>query len=154
MSLLLVQAVNLGGRSYDICVKLWGSGGVLLLVENFDDVKAPGLLTQAAQTAAGCPGCLEDEEESIYGPSRTHWRKKAATSSSPMHRRKVSHVCHGAGTFQWDDIPHWLLPPTGTSFSCLPCIGLIAVKGGLHRPPGPAMHLHSVQASRWHAGLA
>ena len=64
--LLLVQAVNIGGRSYDVCVKLCGSGRVLLLVENFDDVKAPGLLAQAAQAAAGCPGCLEDEEEGIF----------------------------------------------------------------------------------------
>ena len=63
---VLVQAVNIGGRSYDICVKLWGSGRVLLLVENFDDVKAPGLLTYAAQAKAVCHGCLEDEEERIF----------------------------------------------------------------------------------------
>ncbi|CAK0732531.1 hypothetical protein CVIRNUC_000144 [Coccomyxa viridis] len=36
------QAVNIGGRSYDVCVKLWGSGRVLLLVESFEDIKAPG----------------------------------------------------------------------------------------------------------------
>ena len=62
------QAVKIDGRSYDVCVRVRGSNRVLLLVEKFEDVSAPGLLTQAVEAKAGCTGYLEDSE-GFYWPS-------------------------------------------------------------------------------------
>lgn len=66
MSRFVVQAVRVNGRTYDVCVILCGTNRVLLVVDNFEDVKAPGLLRQAAEEKAGCPGCIEDEEEGLH----------------------------------------------------------------------------------------
>ena len=131
VSPLLVQAVNIGGRSYDVCVKLWGSGRVLLLVENFDDVKAPGLLAHAAQAAAGCPGCLEDEEEGIYW-SLTHPLEKKGCYIFFPREPPGSEPC---SSLTWRNLMG-LHPPLAPilhriCLGCLPYIGLIAVEVGL-----------------------
>jgi hypothetical protein len=90
---LMVRALTIDGRSYDICVKLCGSDRVLLLVGKFEDVKAPGLLTQAAEAEAGCPGCLEDEDEGIYWPSDCTLERKGCYIFYPSLPR------HGESTF-------------------------------------------------------
>ena len=46
---LVVQAVSVNGRSYDVCVRLGGTNRVLLLVEDFEDVRPPGILKQACE---------------------------------------------------------------------------------------------------------
>lgn len=106
VSPLLVQAVNIGGRSYDVCVKLWGSGRVLLLVENFENIKAPVLLTQAAQAAAGCPGCLEDEEEGIFWSIMDPLEKRGCYIFFP-HAPRQGEPCLSWG---WHN-PMGLYPP-------------------------------------------
>ena len=66
----MVQALLVEGVSYDVGVKLWGTNKFFLLEEHFENVKAPGLLRQAAEAKVGCPGHLEDEEEGISWSSR------------------------------------------------------------------------------------
>ena len=103
--------MKIDGRGYDVCVKLCGSNRVLLLVENFEDVKAPGLLEQAAAAKAGCPGCLEDEEEGLYWPSMYPLRKKGCYIFYPSLPR------HGESMFvtmlaHFDETKsQWLLLP-------------------------------------------
>ena len=82
---LAVQAVSIDGHSYDICVKLWRSNKVLLLGEDFEDFKAPGLLQQAVEAKAGC---LEDEEEGIYWPPRDLLEKKGCYIFFPTQPRQ------------------------------------------------------------------
>ena len=72
----MVQALVIDGVSYDIGVKLCGTNRLFLLEKHFEDVKAPGLLRQAAEAKVGCPGCLEDEEEGITWSSRYPLEKK------------------------------------------------------------------------------
>ncbi|CAL5219266.1 g1066 [Coccomyxa viridis] len=70
------KALVIDGVSYDIGVKLCGTNRLFLLEKHFEDVKAPGLLRQAAEAKVGCPGCLEDEEEGITWSSRYPLEKK------------------------------------------------------------------------------
>ena len=102
---LVARAVNIDGRSYDVCVRLRGSKRSLLLVENVEDVKAPGLSEQAAAAKAGCPGHLEDEEEGVSWDPKLPLRKKGCYVYSPRRTR------HGEFTFvtvlktRMDNIP-------------------------------------------------
>ncbi len=56
----MVQALHINGRSYDVGVFLQGTENVLLLIEDFEDVKAPGVLRQRTEVIAGCPGTLDE----------------------------------------------------------------------------------------------
>ena len=138
--LVLVQAVNIGGRSYDICVKLCGSGRVLLLVENFDDVKAPGLLTQAAQAAAGCPGCLEDEEEGIFWSVFDPLEKKGCYIFFPHETPRGEPWL----SLRWHILmrlyPQWLLLSAGSVSAVSHALGLLQWKAGCGGP----MNLQSI----------
>ena len=66
---LVVQAVSVNGRSYDVCVRLGGTNKVLLLVEDFEDVRPPGILKQACEAKAGCPGYVEQVSTGLSWPS-------------------------------------------------------------------------------------
>ncbi len=67
---LLVQGVTYRGRSYDVGVKLGGTDDtVLLVVKDFEDVRPPGMLRQACEAAAGCPGYIDELDTGLSWPS-------------------------------------------------------------------------------------
>ena len=81
----VVQAVTIEGRSYDICV-LQGQC-VLLLVENIEDVKAPGLLYKLAwEKQAGCSGMLLEQSTGICCPVVFPLEEKGIYTSTPHER--------------------------------------------------------------------
>ena len=124
---LVVQAVNIDGRSYDICVRLWGSNRVLLLVENFEDVKAPGLLEQAAAAKAGCPGCLEDEEEGLSWDSFYPLERKGCYIFYPRLPRQGDSTFVTVLAHSDETISQWLPLPARDHCSCVPCSGVYKV---------------------------
>ncbi|CAL5219361.1 g1180 [Coccomyxa viridis] len=82
------QAVTIEGRSYDICV-LQGQC-VLLLVENIEDVKAPGLLYKLAwEKQAGCSGMLLEQSTGICCPVVFPLEEKGIYTFTPHEREGV-----------------------------------------------------------------
>ncbi|CAL5219284.1 g1087 [Coccomyxa viridis] len=69
------QAVTFKGHSYGVGVRLSSTNKVLLAVENFEDVEPEGMLRQACEAEAGCPGYIETSS-GMYWPS-----------SSPLERK-------------------------------------------------------------------
>ncbi len=63
------------GHSYGVGVRLSSTNKVLLAVENFEDVEPEGMLRQACEAEAGCPGYIETSS-GMYWPS-----------SSPLERK-------------------------------------------------------------------
>ena len=87
---LVMQAVHINGTTYDVCVRLCGTDRVLVLAKNFEDVRAPRLLRQAAEAQAGCPGYLEDEEQGLFWSSIYPLNKKDRYIFCPYVQKEVS----------------------------------------------------------------
>ncbi len=84
---LPVQAVYVDGEYWDICVKYGNTGKIFLLVKNFENVKAPGILKQEAEATARCEGVLEDEDEGLFWPSLDPLVKKGCYIFYPKREK-------------------------------------------------------------------
>ena len=66
----MVQGVTYKGHSYDVGVKLGGTDDTtLLLVKDFEEVEPPGMLRQACEAAAKCPGWIQEIDTGLVWPS-------------------------------------------------------------------------------------
>ncbi len=67
---LMVQGVIYIGHPYDVGVKLGGTDDrVILVAKDFEDVQPPGMLRQACEAAAGCPGYIDELDTGLCWPS-------------------------------------------------------------------------------------
>ena len=152
---LVVQAVSINGRRYDVGVRLARSNKVLLLVEHIEDVEPPGMLRQACEAKAQCPGYIEDMSTGVHWPSSFPLDRRGWYIFTPrpsLHGMSMIIAVltlSGAGFAPWNG--RSFLRGTSLAATCILC--LTEALGGCTAQLLFTTPLHLVSHRRTHNGI-